>query len=340
MKNDAITVLVIDDSALGRRAIVQALEAAPDVVVIDRASDGDEGLKKAAALRPDVITLDLEMPRLDGFAFLRLLMASSPTPVIVVSSYAHKSDVFKALELGAFDFVAKPSRPDKGQLETIGAELLEKIRAVRLLKDARTRPRAQGSTKRVPPVIAVGASTGGPPAVQRLLESMAGQPVALLVCQHMPPRFTKAFADRLDRIGSFAVNEARDGDLVRPFHAYIAPGGRHLVLSQKNGLLQLKVTAPVSTDKHAPSVDRLFESIAEHLGADALGVVLTGMGSDGAKGAIAIHRAGGEVIAEAEETAVVFGMPKETIASGAARYVLPLHAIGPALVDLIRRRNG
>ncbi|MBI3186155.1 MAG: chemotaxis response regulator protein-glutamate methylesterase [Myxococcales bacterium] len=335
-----IRVLVVDDSASNRRAISQILEAAPDVAVVDRAADGDEGLRKAAALRPDVITLDLEMPRLDGFAFLRLLMASVPTPVIVISSYAHRSDVFKALELGAFDFIAKSGRPDRGALESIRAQLLEKVRTVRLLRPPRRHTPAQGLVERGPTaVVAIGASTGGPPAVQRLLESISGQPLCLLVCQHMPPRFTKAFADRLDRIGSFSVREARDTDPVKPGCAYIAPGGRHLALSKRGGGLEVRIEAPGPKDKHAPSVDHLFASVARALGGASVGVVLTGMGGDGAAGSMAIRRAGGEVWAESEETAVVFGMPKEAIASGSASRVLRLEQIGPSLIELLRARG-
>ncbi|MFZ5468966.1 MAG: protein-glutamate methylesterase/protein-glutamine glutaminase [Myxococcota bacterium] len=336
-----LQVLVIDDSAVNRRAITQLLESVPDVKVVDRARDGEEGLKKATLLRPDVITLDLEMPKLDGFSFLRLLMAHTPTPVIVLSSYAHSSDVFKALELGALDFIAKPARPDKEQLERLRKELLEKVRAVRLWRragGAAVRTGVAGPDRAVQ-VIAVGASTGGPPAVQRLLESMAGQPVCLLVSQHMPPRFTRAFADRLDRIGSFSVSEAQDGDMVRSGHAYIAPGGRHLLLADKKGQLSVRVAAPEDDDKHAPSVDRLFASVASCLGREAMGVVLTGMGADGAKGAQDIARAGGAVWAESEETAVVFGMPKEAIATGAVKHVLPLGELGPSLVSSLAHRS-
>lgn len=342
MKSDGpVTVLVIDDSAVNRRAISQMLESAPGVVVIDRASDGEEGLKKAAALRPDVITLDLEMPKLDGFSFLRLLMAKVPTPVIVISSYAHKSDVFKALELGAFDFIAKPARPDKDQLSDIRTELLEKVRAVRLIRGSAKRrdtPRAV-PVPRTTRVVAVGASTGGPPAVQRLIEALSGQGVCILVSQHMPPQFTRAFADRLDRIGHFHVTEGRQGDPVKPGHAYIAPGGRHLRLVSNGGVLQLEVAMPVDADKHVPSVDLLFQSVAKTLGADGLAVVLTGMGADGAKGALAVRNAGGTVWAESEETAVIFGMPKEAIDAGGVTRVLPLHELGPAIIQALAKKR-
>ena len=257
-----ISVLVIDDSPGNRRTLSQMLESAPDVEVVGRASDGEDGLRQAAALRPDVITLDLEMPKLDGFAFLRLLMANVPTPVIVISSYAHKSDVFKALELGAFDFIGKPASK---------AELLEKIRAVRLIRPdpRRASPERTAPARKSTPeprllIAAIGASTGGPPAVQRLVEAVAPEiPMCLLVTQHMPPRFTQAFAERLDRIGAWSVSEARDGDVPAPGRVFIAPGGKNLVLGQtRSGKLELRTPVPKLTDKHTPSVDAMFHSVA------------------------------------------------------------------------------
>ena len=326
-------VLVVDDSAHNRRILTQLLESAPDVRVVERAVDGEDGLRKAKLLRPDVITLDLEMPKLDGYGFLRLLMSSVPIPVVVVSSYAHRVDVFKALELGAFDFVAKPARSNPDAQETLRRTLLEKVRAARLVRPGPARP--EPATQ--PAVVAVGASTGGPPAVQRLLEVVSAEPSAcLLVAQHMPEHFTRAFAQRLDRLGPFTVNEAADGDDVKPGHVFIAPGGRQLVLERKGAQLRLRTPASEKQDRHAPSVDRLFRSVAAVLGKQALGVVLTGMGSDGAQGTRAIRDAGGEVWAESEESAVIFGMPKEAIATGAVRRVLPLGDIGPALVTRLR----
>lgn len=337
-------MLVIDDSASNRRALSQLLESAPDVEVLDRAADGEEGLRKAAALRPDVITLDLEMPRMDGFAFLRLLMATVPTPVIVISSYAHKSDVFKALELGAFDFIAKPVRGGREQLEVMREELLEKIRAVRHVRPQEPPlrgsepPPAPGSAALFHPV-AVGASTGGPPAVQRLVEALARDPsVCLLVVQHMPPRFTAAFAERLDRMDcGLAVMEGEDGLELGPRQVIIAPGGRQMRIASRGKKLILKTHAPGEQDKHAPSVDLLFTSLAETLAQRALGIVLTGMGSDGAQGAKAIAKAGGEVWAESEETAVIFGMPREAIETGAVKRVLPLPDLTRALVERLTR---
>ncbi|RKG77425.1 chemotaxis-specific protein-glutamate methyltransferase CheB [Corallococcus sp. CA049B] len=338
-----LTVLVIDDSATNRRTLTTLLESSQEVMVLDWAQDGEEGLKKVLDLKPDVVTLDLEMPRLGGHTFLRLLMRAAPTPVIVISSYAHSSDVGKALELGAFDFIAKPPQGTPAALEHLRRELLDKVLAARHVKSGGRHgpaPRSSMLVGDVPQVIAVGASTGGPPAVQRLLEGLAAEPaVSVLVGQHMPSQFTKAFAERLDRIGPFTVREACEGDVVKPGHVYIAPGGRHLLLSDRTGRLELRTPSPVPADKYAPSVDRLFESAAEVLGARAVAVVLTGMGADGAQGVRAVRREGGETWAESEDTAVVYGMPKEAIATGAVSRVLALDAIGTELAALVRRRR-
>lgn len=330
-----IRALVIDDSAQSRRAIQVALSEGGDVEVVGVAHDGKEGLRKALELLPDVITLDLEMPGLDGFTFLRLIMAQAPTPVIVLSSYALKADVFKALELGAFDFVAKSGRG--APLErALGTELLEKVRAVRLLRPTPGRG-DRGAVAQIRGdgplwIVGVGASTGGPPAIQALLQSLAGVTgVSMLLCQHMPPRFTRAFAERLDRLGPFSVKEAESGDRPAPGTAYVAPGGGHLLLLRRGGGLRLEVVKADANDKYVPSVDRLFESLARTLGDRALGVVLTGMSSDGAQGARAIRAAGGEVWAESEESAVVYGMPKEVVDGRLATRVLPLGAMGVEL---------
>ena len=343
-----ITVLVIDDSAANRRAITRILETAPGIRVVDRAADGEEGLRKAVELKPDVITLDLEMPRLDGYSFLRLLTARAPTPVIVLSSYRHPSDVFKALQLGAFDFVPKPQGRDAETLDSVRAELIEKVRSVRFVRrdEAAAPPRpspakakAHAQKAEAPLVVGIGASTGGPPAVQRLLEAMVGLPVCVLVAQHMPARFTEAFAHRLNQALSLRVTEAKSGDPIEPGRVYIAPGGEQLELAQKGSLLQLAVKRPAPSDRHAPSVDRLFLSLAQHVGPKARAVVLTGMGDDGAKGVAALGKEGAEVWAEAESTAVVFGMPQAAIATGQVKRVLPLDELGPALSASLRSRR-
>lgn len=336
-----IRVLVIDDSPANRRAIAEILEGAPGIEVVDRAADGDEGLKKVEVLSPDVVTLDLEMPRLDGFTFLRLLKARAPTPVIVLSSYAHQSDVFKALELGAFDFVAKPASDGKASLESVRADLVAKVRAVRQLGPQPPMGQVEGPEpmrpKAQPPVVvAVGASTGGPPAIQHLVGALQGTPVALLVCQHMPPRFTKAFAERLDALGALTVKEAQAGDEVRAGSVYVAPGGKQLELVDRGGRLELSVCEPAPGDKHAPSVDRLFASVAKAIGRSARAIVLTGMGEDGELGVRAVAEAGGEVWAESQESAVIYGMPRAAIATGRVRKVLGLRDLCALLASQVR----
>ena len=341
-----ITVLVIDDSSHNRRTLKLLLESESDVQVLDWAADGEEGLRKVVDLRPDVVTVDLEMPRMGGYTFLRLLKTAAPTPAIVISSHSHKADVFKALELGAFDFIARPAKATAQATEALRRELLEKVRAARLVRRGGAR-RTPGRMVREPEphgalpfIIAVAASTGGPPAVQRLLEALAAEPTpCVLICQHMPSQFTQAFAERLDRIGPFNVAEAKPGDRPLPGQVYIAPGGRHLTLVEEAGKLLLKTQEVSTRDRYVPSADRLFSSVAKALGDKALAVVLTGMGSDGAAGVREVHQAGGEVWAESEETAVVFGMPQEAIATGVVKRVLPLGEIGPALVALARRRR-
>jgi two-component system, chemotaxis family, protein-glutamate methylesterase/glutaminase len=342
-----IRVLVIDDSPANRRAITAMLEAAPGIEVVDRAADGEEGLKKAIALKPDCITLDLEMPRLDGYSFLRLLQSRAPTPVIVLSSYGHPSDVFKALQLGAFDFVAKPPKGDLASLESVRAELIEKVRAALLARRASARaptdpfltpavfPAAVPVTRPAPPavpvpshlatLVAIGASTGGPPAVQKVLEALAGLPVCVLVAQHMPARFTEAFAQRLDGALPFRVQEAR---------------GEQLELVEKDGALVTQVSHALPSDAYAPSVDRLFTSVAKSARGVARAVVLTGMGHDGGLGVKALLKAGAEVWVESEDTAVVFGMPQAAIANGPVTQVLPLPALGPALAQVIQVSRG
>ncbi len=340
-----ITVLIVDDSAATRRALSKLLETAPGLEVIGRAVDGEDGLKKALQLKPDVITLDLEMPKMDGHAFLRLLMARQPTPVIVVSSYGHRSDVFKALQLGAFDFVARPTEEDDASFASVRGELIEKLRAARYMRrdDARTPPPAP-KLKVVKPVepeparlVLVGASTGGPPAVQKLLEALVGLPVCVVIAQHMPARFTQAFAERLDQSLGFRVSEAKTGDPILPGRVYVAPGGEQVELEERAaGGLSIVVKLSAPTDAHAPSVDRLFSSAAKVAPKGTRAIVLTGMGVDGARGALALKKAGVEVWAEAESTAVVFGMPAAAIKAGAVTRTLPLDELGPALAAALR----
>lgn len=345
MKPGKVRVLVIDDSAFNRRTIVKMLESLPNVEVVGYACDGEEGLRKVIDLRPDLITLDLEMPRMDGFTLLRIVMQQQPTPIIVVSSRSDDEDVFKALELGAVEFVPKPSSRVSPVLMDIREELLAKVREVTTanLKNVMARSgaakemrvKATKSAPRPAPggrprgldfqMVVIGSSTGGPPALQNIFSAIQEEiPVAFAVAQHMPPDFTRAFAERLNRFSALTIREAADGDLVSPGVVLIAPGGKNLEFFPKGDDIIAKVSAPKGHQRYLPSVDTLFASAAGIFGRRLLGVVLTGMGNDGAMGVHAIKNQGGATFAEAEETCIVFGMPKEAIATGMVDQIVPL----------------
>ena len=341
MSQDRVRVLVIDDSAFNRRTIVKILETLPNVEVVGYACDGEEGLRKVLDLKPDLVTLDLEMPRMDGFTLLRIVMQKQPTPIIVVSSRANDDDVFKALELGAVEFVPKPSARVTPTLMDIREVLLEKVREVtnanlRNILERRspvTQPRHVERAQPVLPtsagndfeMVVIGSSTGGPPALQAIFSAIQEPiPVGFAVAQHMPPDFTRAFADRLNRFSALEIREAADGDRIRPNQVLIAPGGYNLEIFRRGDELIAKVTEPRSHQRYIPSADVLFASAAPLFGSRLLGVVLTGMGNDGARGVPLIKDHGGAVLAEAEESCVVFGMPKEAIATGKVDAVVPL----------------
>jgi two-component system, chemotaxis family, protein-glutamate methylesterase/glutaminase len=360
-----LRVLVVDDSAYNRQTITAMLESLPDIEVVGRAMNGKEALQMAFDLEPDAITLDLEMPEMDGFAFLRLLMARRPTPVLVVSGYAQRENVFRALELGALDFIAKPSREISPDLKSIRDELATKIgtvkrlHAVRLYNrakalaavDRRTQSTSMQSSKAaprapsgLPPALVVGiaSSTGGPPAVQQILCALdAKVPVAILVAQHMPARFTRAFASRLDRLVDFHVVEAVDGHPLCAGTVYIAPGSANMEVERpQEGREAPRVRVvppnplkpgPVLT----PSADHLFKSLAAQYGRRLLSIVLTGMGSDGREGAREVRRLGGRVIAEDPDTAVMPGMPYSVIEAGLVDEVLPVEQIPDAIARFV-----
>jgi two-component system chemotaxis response regulator CheB len=350
-----LRVLVIDDSAYNRQIISEFLSSHGEFEVVGRAEDGEQGLKLAALLKPDLITLDLEMPRMDGFTFLRLIMSQMPTPVIVISSHNRKQEVFQALELGALDFVAKPQRFLAPDLSDLRDEIIRKASAVRALqvvplarRSARApAPNVSVAAPWVQPVenhehaplarlIAIGASTGGPPALQSILKVLAPTvPTAVLISQHMPEKFTKAFADRLNRVSMMHVREAEEGERLVAGTVYISPGGAHMEVAGSVEPLSIHL-APVSdSDRYVPSVDRLFASLSKVTGPRIIAVVLTGMGADGAEGIPVVHAAGARTIAESSESAIVFGMPKEAIHTGAIDEVLTLEAIVERLHGLV-----
>jgi two-component system chemotaxis response regulator CheB len=351
MTQSPIRVMVIDDSAYSRRTIIRMLETSPMVEVVGWARDGEEALRKALQLRPDLITLDLEMPRMDGFTFLRLLMAKRPTPVLVVSGRSGDDTVFRALELGAVDFVAKPTLRAAPELATIQEELIRKVHATRQLRIEKVRDRisqAPAVVRRNDPsrsgrlrVIAIGSSTGGPAALMQIFGAFTEPPdCAFAVSQHMPEGFTRGFAERLDRLTHVRAREARGGETLEPGAVLVAPGGCHLEFESTAEGVVARLTPRSPEDKYAPSVDRMFESAAKHFGQDLLAIVLTGMGDDGRRGVRAVREGGGTVVAESEETAVIFGMPQQAIRTGSVDAVLPLAEIAPAIqVGLPRRRE-
>ncbi len=358
---EKLRALVVDDSAYNRRTITSMLQGQPGVEVVGRAVNGKEALRMAFNLRPDVITLDLEMPEMDGFSFLRLLMNKQPTPVLVVSSYSQRENVFRALELGALDFIAKPTREVSPDIRNIEHDLRQKIEIVRKLQVVRLRERARSlattvsalapaprpsvpvpaaSSSRRPQasrIIALAASTGGPPAVQQLLCALPSElPAAILVAQHMPARFTKAFADRLDRLVSLRVTEAQEGVPVLEGSVYIAPGSGNLEVEGTAGDARLRIVPPIKSGRAGPTItpsaDHLFMSLSRVYGAALCAVVLTGMGSDGRAGCTVAKHHGARVIAEDPESAVMPGMPHSVIEAGLADQVVSIEGLAEALL--------
>ncbi|MEO8799957.1 MAG: chemotaxis-specific protein-glutamate methyltransferase CheB [Polyangiaceae bacterium] len=358
----AIRLLVVDDSAYNRRLISEIFTGSTEIEVVGKAADGEEALRLVTLLKPDLITLDLEMPRMDGFTFLRILMSRQPTPVIVVSSYAQKENVFKALELGALDFVTKADRqisPDNVELKE---QILSKVMLVRSLKRSAlvpppTRARQVSAAftadgrplpidasplpaKLVKPksLVAFASSTGGPTA---LLDIFAKIPTtsnaAFVIAQHMPDKFTRTFAERIDRKSHVRTAEAQDGDKLGALCGVVCPGRQCMEVVAQNGELKVRIASPVSTDRYVPSGDRLLKSAAvaaAAVGIKCIGVVLTGMGDDGVEGARAIFAGGGIVIAESQETAVVFGMPGSAVRANVVTRVLPLPQIADFLAQI------
>lgn len=336
-------VLVVDDSPYARQVLRRILEVDPLVSSVQGAGNGQVALKCALRSPPDLVTLDLEMPVMDGFTFLRLFRARSQAPVLVVSSHADLCNVERSLELGASGFVSKPENPYR-DLEAIAAELRMKLRQHCCLaagsRQDEARPSAKGGSSLPPPrrrgfpVVVIGSSSGGPPTLQYLLSGLPRDPrAAVLVAQHMPAGFTEAFARRLDTLLSVTVREGEAGDPVCPGEVLVAPGGAHLVVRGAGDAAVLDLI-PARGESCAPSVDRLFESAAQAFGPRLTAVVLTGMGRDGSQGVRRVKEAGGEVLAESEETAAIYGMPKQAAATGCVDRLLPLPELAVHLMRL------
>ncbi len=364
-----LRVLVIDDSAYNRRILSEIIEETPGMTLVGKALDGDEGLKLALTQKPDVITLDLEMPRMDGFTFLRLLMKKRPTPVIVISSHNDREKVFRALELGALDFVAKPTHLASPQILGIKDEVIQKLRLAKSSKLSTIPPpptllqpgeersvhagdpsRAAGSLGELQTaapiideertanrVIAMAASTGGPTAVTHILTALpADLRAGITIVQHMPSPFTTTFAERLDKLCKIRVKEASFAEPLLEGTAYIAPGSTCLEVIAADKGLTIHAAQPTGEERYLPSANRLFISVARSVGANALAIVLTGMGDDGTKGVQAISAAGGQTVAEDETTATISGMPRSAILSGAINRIIPVYQIAKVIKEFAR----
>jgi len=350
-----IRVFVIDDSALVRQTLVEILESEPDIKVIGSAVDPIAAAEKMRELVPDVITLDIEMPRMDGLTFLRKLMAQHPVPVVICSSLAIEGDetTFRALEYGAVEIITKPKLGTKKFLEESRVRICDAVRAA---AQAKIRPLSATMPMKVAPkldadvmlakatlasqqnfrttekVVLVGASTGGTQALEKFLTALPMDCPAIAIVQHMPEHFTAAFAKRLDSISRISVKEAQDNDTLLRGQALIAPGSMHMLLKRSGARYHVEVKDGPLVSRHRPSVDVLFRSGARYAGKNAVAVIMTGMGDDGAKGMRELHDAGAYTIAQDEASCVVFGMPQEAIKAGGVDKIMPLTNIAAEVV--------
>lgn len=329
-------VLVVDDSPYTRQVLRNLLRRDPLVSSVEVAGDGRIALQKALRKTPDLITLDLRMPTLDGFTFLRLFRARSKAPVLVLSSHGELSNVEKALQLGASGFICKPADPYR-DLDAVAEELYVKLRQhLRTPTSMEQDPVAEGASSDSRfPILAIGSSSGGPSHLQYLLSGLPKKlRAAVLIAQHMPPGFTEGFAKRLDGLLPHAVRQAADGDRVVPGQVLLAPGGYHMAIELGAGGACVAIEE-AKEDLHVPSVDRLLETCAKVFGSRLTALILTGMGRDGALGVRAVKRCGGRVISESEETAPIYGMPREAAATGCVDEILPLQGIAVRIIDLL-----
>ncbi len=358
MENRKIRVLVIDDSALIRSVMKELINREVDMECVGAAPDPLVAREMIKTLNPDVLTLDVEMPKMDGLDFLEKLMRLRPMPVVMVSTLTERgSDItFRALALGAVDFVSKPKMDISRGMEEYAGEIVDKIRTAaqarvrklspssalvseRLTADA-ILPSIAGQFSSTEKLIIIGASTGGTEAIKEVLTHFPADVPGILVTQHMPEAFTKSFADRLNTLCRISVKEAEHNERILPGHAYIAPGHSHLLLRRSGANYMTELSQGPPVNRHRPSVDVLFRSAANVAGANALGIILTGMGKDGAQGMLEMRKAGSYTVAQDEASCVVFGMPREAIALGGASEVVPLQGIARHTLDYIARHSG
>lgn len=351
-----IRTVVVDDSALIRSLLGEIINRQPDMECVGTAADPLAAREVIRALDPDVITLDVEMPKMDGLDFLARLMRLRPMPVVMVSTLTEQgADVtLRALELGAVDFVAKPRIGIADGMQRLAEAITDKIRVAakaRVRRSAPSAPATAAAATASPVATAplgrvsteklvfIGSSTGGTEAIREVLVPLPADAPAIVITQHMPAGFTRSFATRLDSLCRIRVQEARDGERILPGHAYIAPGGRHLRVDRSgaNYVARVEDTEPVN--RHRPSVEVLFRSAAEVVGRNAIGIMLTGMGADGAQAMRQMRDAGSYNLVQDEASCVVFGMPREAIQAGAADEILPLHQIAPRLLERLRSTN-
>ncbi len=344
-----IRVLVVDDSALVRELLTAGLAKDPELEVVGSAANPFIARDKIIELRPDVLTLDVEMPRMDGVDFLRRLMPQYPIPVIMVSALTQRGAqiTLEALEAGAIDFVTKPSTDVARGLNQMLADLRQKVKMAAQVDLSAWKRRAVKREKPGPvlvrtalsestdKVIAIGASTGGTEAILRVISSFPANMPGIVIVQHMPPGFTKHFSDNLNEICEMDVQEAQTGDRVMPGRVLIAPGGKHMTVRRSGGIYLVDCQEGENVNGHCPSVDVLFHSVARYVAGNAVGVILTGMGGDGAEGLLAMHQAGAKTIAQDEASCVVFGMPKVAIERGAVDRIGPLDSIPQLIVSTL-----
>jgi two-component system chemotaxis response regulator CheB len=343
----AIRVLVVDDSPLFRQMISTLFHRFPQIEIVGLAEDGEKAMKSVVDHKPDVVLLDLEMPHVDGFTFLRWLMAYFPTPVLVISSRSDGYSVFRALELGASDFFAKPSYNQT--LSEHSVELVSKIEVLsKISKEKLSKKYADAAAvhQSVPPpvppprskkpisrLLAIGASTGGPPALYKIITHLPEDiPAAIVISQHMPAGFTKSFSERLNKSSNVPVLEAVGGEQLENGRVYVAPGGYHLLFEQRDSKVYTVLKEKTDEDRYVPSIDLMMTSAAQIFGRQIYGIILTGMGNDGKMGMKVIKEKGGTTLAESEETAVVYGMPREAVLAGVVDKSLPLDQIGDEIL--------
>lgn len=352
MKTPKIKVLVIDDSALIRSVLKEIINRENDMVCVGAAQDPLVAREMIKALNPDVLTLDVEMPKMDGLDFLERLMRLRPMPVLMISTLTESgSDItFRALELGAVDFFAKPKLDIARGMDEYAIQITDKIRAISqvlmrcalkapLIQEKYTAdailPSAKTRYFSTEKLIVIGASTGGTEAIKEILTNLPADAPGVLIAQHMPEHFTKSFADRLNTLCKISVKEAEHDERILPGFAYIAPGNAHLLVRRSGARYIAVLNQGPLVNRHRPSVDVLFRSAANVAGANALGIMLTGMGKDGAQGMLEMKQAGSHTIAQDEATCVVFGMPKEAIAAGGVREILPLQNIARRTIEYL-----